>query len=115
MRTRHGERTCREYIPVTIEVPICDRRAPSELMRPACNAHVDIKSRRKVRAVCPVLGSVAEPEAAGTHVELSEFWNVSGIQALHSHFRHVEELGTLPADAGEIRCEPSRDDGRRTD
>ena len=70
MRARDGERTCREHIPVAVEVPIRDRPAQSELMGPARHARIEIKGGRKVRAVCPVLCSVAESETAGAHKEL---------------------------------------------
>src|SRR5262245_9156811 len=92
---------------MAVEVPIRSRSAYSNLMGPACHAHIEIKGCRKVRAVCPVLCSVAESEAARAHEELCKFRNVSGIQTFHAHLSHVEELGSLPADMGEIGCQTS--------
>src|SRR6266446_3939543 len=108
MRARDGKRTCREHIPMAVEVPICNRPAQSDLMGPTRHACIQVKGCCKRRAVCPGLCSVAESEAAGAHEELCELRNVSGIQTLDAHLRHVEKLGCMPGDVGEIGDQASR-------
>src|SRR5262245_45734433 len=81
-------------------------------MRTTRHAHIEIKRRRKVCAVCPVLCSIAESETAdagvtGAHEELCELRNVTGIQTLDAHFSHIEELRTLSPDMCEIACQAS--------
>ena len=108
MRAGDGKRTGREHIPMAVEVPIRSVSAQAELMRSARHTHVQIESCRERRAVGPGLCSIAESEAAGAHVELCEMRNVSGIQAPDSHLSHVEKLGCVSRDVGEIGGQASR-------